>query len=67
VSNVNEGSSVEISDDESLGHSAKNKAERRKALQACLAGRWKNKDIGRLERVDEPSFHGWVAWTWKQS
>lgn len=57
----------ECSDIESINRNAKNKAERRLALKWCLANRWPNADIGRLERVDSETWHGWVMWDWKRA
>ena len=66
MSNVrNEYTSVE--DIASIGRNAKARAERRLALDWCLAHRWVNADIGRLERVDAANWHGWKMWRWKQA
>lgn len=55
-----------ISDTASIGRNAQNAADRRLALDACLNGRWVNADIGRLERMDTATWHGWLMWRWKR-
>lgn len=50
------------SDIESLGHYAVDKSERRLALDVCLAGRWIEADIVKIEREDSDSWHGWRMW-----
>lgn len=45
---------------------ARNRDDRRKALKYCINIKWSSADIGRLERVDNGSFHGWFMWRWKQ-
>jgi hypothetical protein len=41
---------------------AANDQERRLALNYCINIHWSSIDIGRLERVDDSSFHGWQMW-----
>ncbi|UCG59377.1 MAG: hypothetical protein JSU70_07665 [Phycisphaerales bacterium] len=53
-------------DSDNIGRDAKNKKDRRFALEKCLAGRWKQSDIGRLERVDTTNQHGWRMSRWKK-
>jgi hypothetical protein len=48
--------------DTDLGHDAKNAQERFDALQWCLANNWNDMDIGKLERSDTATFHGWLMW-----
>lgn len=38
---------------------AKNRAERRAALDWCLENSWASKDVGCVERVDTATKHGW--------
>jgi hypothetical protein len=45
-----------------LGRNAQTPDERVATLQWCLANDWTALDIGRLERVDTGSFHGWLMW-----
>jgi hypothetical protein len=51
--------------DTPLGRPAKDRAERRAALDWCLNNVWAAADIGRVERVDTDQFHGWRMWRWK--
>ncbi len=65
MSNVKE-TSTSVSDRSSINRDAANASDRRLALQACLNGRWASADIGRLERVDNDNYHGWLMWRWKK-
>lgn len=51
-----------VSDDTSLGAPAANAKQRRAALDYCLTNDWAAADIGKLERSDTGSFHGWLMW-----
>lgn len=55
-----------IEDIFSINKNAENASERRLALEVCLNGRWRNEDIGQLERVDTSIWHGWRMWPWKE-
>jgi hypothetical protein len=66
MSNVRDGYKS-IEDIASIRRNAKNAADRRLALDWCLANRWVNANIGRLERVDAANWHGWKMWRWKQA
>ena len=48
--------------DTALGHVARSAQERYDTLQWCLANNWNGLDIGRLERSDTTTFHGWLMW-----
>jgi hypothetical protein len=48
--------------DTDLGRNAKNAKDRFATLQWCLANNWNGLDIGRLERSDTATFHGWLMW-----
>ena len=52
--------------DTSLGHNASNAEERWQTLQWCFANNWAGLDIGRLERSDTDTFHGWLMWKYRQ-
>jgi hypothetical protein len=51
-----------VSDIESLGHTAGDKAERRLALDACLTGQWIEAEIVKIEREDSTNWNGWRMW-----
>jgi hypothetical protein len=48
--------------DSALHRDAQNTQDRFDALQWCLANSWNGRDIGRLERSDTATFHGWLMW-----
>lgn len=48
--------------DTALGHDSQNAKDRFSALQWCLANNWDGLDIGKLERSDTTTFHGWQMW-----
>jgi hypothetical protein len=48
--------------DTPLGHDALNAQDRISAMQWCLTNNWNGLDIGRLERSDTATFHGWSMW-----
>lgn len=48
-----------------LGRPARSRAERRLTLDWCLNNVWAAADVGRIERVDNNTFHGWKMWRWK--
>lgn len=54
-----------VSDQISLNQPyAKNREERRRALEFCLTY-WGKADIGRLERIDTDELSGWRMWRYK--
>jgi hypothetical protein len=53
--------------DTPLGADAQNAQDRFKALEWCLANNWDGADIGRLERSDTATFHGWQMWPYVNS
>jgi hypothetical protein len=49
-----------VSDLESLEkEQARNRKERRDALDWCLENSWASKDVGCVERIDTATRHGW--------
>lgn len=52
----------EFDDLSALGRVARDGHDRRLALDVCLDGPWQTADIGRMERVDGPNWHGWRMW-----
>lgn len=48
--------------DTALAHDATTTQDRFDTLEWCLANNWMGLDIGRLERRDTASFHGWQMW-----
>ena len=51
----------------SLGSDAQNAQDRFKTLQWCLANNWDGANIGKVERVDTATFHGWKMWSYVSS
>lgn len=57
---------VFVSDQASIAKPfAQNVDERREALDFCLAQRWANADVGRVERIDTAAESGWRMWRYK--
>ena len=53
-------------EDTSLGAPARNASERRQVLDELLNGLWANSDIGKIERYDTATDHGWEMCVWKR-
>jgi hypothetical protein len=45
-----------------LGRDAATVAERRTVLASALSNDWAAADVDTLERVDQPTWHGWAMW-----
>lgn len=67
MSNARDEDPFWVDDRESIGRVARNQAERRRALDVCLAEFWADEDVGRLERLDGGEDHGWLMWRWKKA
>lgn len=56
-----------VADLDSIGKEAKTKADRRRALEACLEEFWSDENIGRIERIDVEEQHGWEMYRWQRA